>query len=85
MLTPLDEAIFRLLEEHPDWITSLAPDDAELVIRRREGASLQELAVMAGLSTGGVRTRLYGKGRGQVRSGGVLGRLRGLAMRKRKA
>lgn len=84
-MTPLDEAIFHLLDEHPGWIACLAPADADLVRRRREGASLLELALAAGLSTGGVRTRLYGQGRGQIRSGGVLGRLRGLAQRERMA
>jgi hypothetical protein len=85
MKTPLDEALFRLLDAHPDWISCLALADAELLLRRRQGATLRELADLTGLTSGAVRARLYGRGHGRVRSGGVLGKLRGLAMRERLA
>jgi hypothetical protein len=86
MKTTLDEALFRLLDAHPDWISRLAPADADLLLRRRQGASLRALGALSGLTPAGVRARLYGQGCGRlVRSGGVLGKLRGLAMQERRA
>lgn len=85
MKTPLDEVLFRLMDEHPGWAACLAPEDACLLRRRRQGASLKELGAGLGMTVPGVRRRLYGDGCGQRRSGGVLGKLRGLAMRERRA
>lgn len=85
MRTPLDEVLFRLLDLHPEWSSFLSPEDAEMLLRRRQGASLKELAAQAGLTVAGVRLRLYGEGHGRVRTGGVLGRLRGLTRRERRA
>lgn len=79
--TTLDDALFRLLGAHPEWLSHLAPSDVDLVMRRWRGASFRELGELAGLTPSGVRVRLYGRGHGRVRSGGVLGKLRGLARR----
>lgn len=83
MKTQLDEMLFRLMDAHPDWKFRLAPDDADLLLRRRQGASLRDLGERVGMTVAGVRARLYGEGCGLMRSGGVLGKLRGLAVRKR--
>lgn len=84
MKTPLDEALFRLMDAHSDWARALSAADADLLMRRRQGATLPELAVEEGLTPAGVRFRLYGTGHGRVRQGGILGKLRGIRMRERR-
>jgi hypothetical protein len=85
MKTPLDETLFRLMDAHSDWASGLTPEEADLLLRRRRGASLKELAERLHLTAAGVRHRLYGAGCGPRRRGGVLGKLHGLAARKRRS
>jgi predicted transcriptional regulator len=82
MTTKLDEAVFSLMDAHPEWQGLLAPEDVSMLIRRRQGATLKEIAGELGLTPGGVRLRLYGAGIGKKRHGGLYGRLRGLALRE---
>lgn len=81
MQTRLDKALFALIDEHPDWEAALSPDQQEILLLRRQGASLQQIADTYGLSSAAVRFRLYGKGMGLKRAGGILGHLRWLNTR----
>lgn len=85
MRKPLDQSLFRLMDALPDWSAVLSPQEADLLQRRRQGATLKELAAQIGLSPAGVRARLYGMGAGGLRHGGILGKMRGLAMRQRRS
>ncbi|HEY3367740.1 MAG TPA: hypothetical protein VGK74_22000 [Symbiobacteriaceae bacterium] len=85
MFTQLDSSLFRLIDAHPEWLLTLSPEQRQLMERRRSGATLNELAGELNLTKAGVRLRLYGKGNGLKRSGGILGELRRLFGRKRRA
>lgn len=85
MTTALDEALFRLMDAEGTWATVLTEKEIQLLLLRKSGSTLETLAAHAGLSVCGVRRLLYGDGRGRVRRGGVFGRLRGLAQKRRLA
>jgi hypothetical protein len=81
MRTRLDATLFALLDAHPDWSASLTPEQQQMLLRRRNGTSLNQIAAEYGLSPATVRFRLYGKGMGLKRAGGILGHLRWLNTR----
>lgn len=81
MRTRLDDLLFQLLDETPNWSDVVSADQVPLAQRRREGASLNQIAREFGLTKAGVRLRLYGTGVGMRRGGGLLGQLRILARR----
>lgn len=79
--TRLDRTLFALAEAHPDWVSSLSPEQRNMLDLRRQGVSLQQIAEAYGLSPATVRFRLYGKGMGLKRAGGILGHFRWLHTR----
>jgi transposase-like protein len=83
-MTDLDRLLFELIDAHPEWMVALSPEQIRMVELRRRGASLKEIAAEFDLTSSGIRLRLYGKGAGLRRGGGILGYLRTQRNRERR-
>lgn len=83
-MSKLDDILVRTLEQIPDWQALLSPEEIRLVTARLQGVTFRELGSTFGRTPMGVLNRLYGTGHGGRRKGGLLGRLRGHLLAKRK-
>lgn len=81
MRTRLDEALFALADAHPEWVQSLSQEQQHILLLRRQGVRLHQIAAEYGLSKAAIRSRLYGEGMGLKRAGGILGHFRWLHTR----
>lgn len=77
MQSQLDRLLLRLLAQVPDWREILSNEEVQLVTRRLEGVPFRQLGLEYGLTSEGVRVRLYGRGIKNRRRGGILGLIRG--------